>query len=229
MSSASDKSKTKELASDVQKKLVPVKKEKVAGKPQERSPPVSKIDVVTPKRGVKMELVLPSSGLTATDSQDSSPAGSYSNPFVINNNKSEDDDSVVDMTSTPTSKNFVIEVDGQPHVLISGKPYPKKLIDDLDNDASAYALYPNGDVTEVVCNETVDERRVRRLNRKVSKRILEFVEHVRNWVDALSTEHRFMHFADTKWAYETLPAVTHEIKEMDDLLVTAGSERALQI
>ena len=230
MSSVSDNSKTGKLASTIQKKLVSVKKEKVTGKAPEPSPTVSKFDVVTPKREMEMEIIVPSSGLTATNNHHSSPLGSHSNPFMIDDKESEDDDSVDDMTSTPASKNFVIEVDGQPHVLISGKPYPKKLIDDLDDDASAVALYPNGEVTEVFrTNETVDERRVRRLNRKVSKRILKFVDHVRNWVDSLSTEYRFMKFADSKWAFETLPAVAHEIKEMGDLLVAAGSERALQI
>jgi len=221
-SSGTEKSQSNEVASAVQQKLLPVNNEK------EPSPPVSQIDVllVTPKREVKSEHLVPTLTLTATDSQDSSPAGSYTNPFVVNDNES-DDDSVVDMTST-TSNNFVIEVDGQPHVLISGKPYPKKLIDDLDDDASAVALYHNGNIAQVFrTNETVDERRVRRLNKRVSKRILAFVEHVRNWVDALSTEHRLMHFSDKRWAFEILPSVAHEIKEIGDLLVATGSERAL--
>ena len=217
----------KELASSVQKKLVPVKKERVACSAQATTPPVAEINLGTPKRNVKKESALPSSFFPES-SQESSP-GSCDNPLVINDNES-DDSSVVDMTSTTyedPSKNFVIEVDGAPHVLISGKPFPKKLIDELDDDASAWALHPNGDVTTVYRNETNHERRVRRLNRKVSKKILEFVEHVRNWVDALSTEHRFMKFSDARWAFEILPAVAHEMKDMDDLLVAASSEKAL--
>ena len=172
-----EESPKKELASSaVQKKLVPVKKErKLAASPPQDTPPVTDIEIGTPKGQVKKEFVLQSS-FQPESSQESTP-GSCDNPYVINDNDSDDSSFAVDMmTSTnyqdqDPSKNFVIEVDGKPHVLISGKPFPKKLIDDLDDDVSAVALYPNGDVTTVYRNELIHERRVRRLNKKLSKKI----------------------------------------------------------
>ena len=114
-------------------------------------------------------------------------------------------------------------------IIIDGKPYAKCVIDALDDDDSIVA-YDEGNNQILLrrSDETRHETRVRRLNKILADRIMNFIREIRQWEDTLSIEFRNFVYSDKEWAYKTLETVACDVCHQKVLVASLNTDCIMQ-
>ena len=103
------------------------------------------------------------------------------------------------------------------------------VIDALDDDDSIVA-YDEGNNQILLrrSDETRHETRVRRLNKILADRIMNFIREIRQWEDTLSIEFKNCVYSDKEWAYKTLETVACDVCHQKVLVASLNTDCIMQ-